>query len=701
MLLKTPIFKIRLNILSQGAVFIWVALLSSLSLNAEEFITVTVSGYGNTPEAAERNALQKAVRKAVGEIVDAETIAKNGQLIKDKVLSYSDGFVQSKKTLSGPEKDEDLGLFAVVIEAKVLPKKLATKLEEAEITTSAVAGEDIWAQAVSKISNVFEGRDMLAKLVKEEIVPAKLLKARLISKGPDGHPLYGDEAQIQQKIDYDEKTVEMTYMIEVSWDREAYLNRVVPKLTSLLEKIAVAPPVEVKGPLFKTGVANYPNGELCYAAKDNFLSQLTTLNQSVGVDSKKGPGPDGKYDCAFPGNYGEKFRAVWSEDHFFAVVDVSTETEEFAVKVFTLKGDEYYKVFFKNLDIHDWEWDYGKSEFVPGSRYPDTRIRRFPDLIFEVLDEDGNTLASKLLSSDDMRPVYKINSLSESSVLSSLKNDETKKILLHWDAKSNSMYNSSFSKMGNLKWNLPHHHKRDRSGFFDPIGVRNNGVIGCAHLTMPKFFFSGNNAGMSNTTLFGTELTIPYETTKRISSIRLYWQDDSWMNTNPQKGSLKPDNDTHSPYSFESLTSGRTGLVLEYSDDDLKIKEVPPKSPAAESGRITPGDTLSAFAYPNDLLRTNQEGPLHWNAFSKLDASNVRETWNAYLNYHGYSLRWRNSKIPPPLSTNLNRKDLPLKAIVELLLCGPPETYVYLLIKPEANPKERIIVPVLRKALTF
>ena len=203
--------------------------LASLVAYSEELITVTVSGYGATPEAAERNALQKAVRKAVGEMVDAETIAQNGELIKDKVLTYSDGFVQSKKTISGPEKDEDLGLFSIVIEAKVLPKKLAAKLEESRITTSAVAGEDIWAQSVSKISNVFEGREMLAKLVNEEIIPARLLKARLISPGPNGKPLYDDEAKIEQKIDYDAETVEMTYMVEMRWDRDAYLKASFPE----------------------------------------------------------------------------------------------------------------------------------------------------------------------------------------------------------------------------------------------------------------------------------------------------------------------------------------------------------------------------------------------------------------------------------------------------------------------------------------
>ena len=91
---------------------------------------MTVSGYGNSPDDAERSAIQKAVRKAIGEFVDAETIAQNGELIKDEVLTYSDGFDESKKILTGPEKDPDLGIFAVTIEAKVVKNKLIERLKE-------------------------------------------------------------------------------------------------------------------------------------------------------------------------------------------------------------------------------------------------------------------------------------------------------------------------------------------------------------------------------------------------------------------------------------------------------------------------------------------------------------------------------------------------------------------------------------------
>jgi hypothetical protein len=89
-------------------------------LFAEETITVTVMGLGESVDGTRKSAIQKAVRKARGEVFDAETIAKNGELIKDEVLTYSDGFISKTRDISGPEKDQDLGLFTLTIQAEVI-----------------------------------------------------------------------------------------------------------------------------------------------------------------------------------------------------------------------------------------------------------------------------------------------------------------------------------------------------------------------------------------------------------------------------------------------------------------------------------------------------------------------------------------------------------------------------------------------------
>ena len=203
-------------------------------------MTVTVSGYGNTPDDAEKSAIQKAVRKAIGEFVDAETIAQNGELIKDEVLTYSDGFVESKKILTGPEKDPDLGVFAITIEAKVVRNKLIERLKESKISFSEVSGDDLWTQAVSKVENVQDGRALLNKFVNEEMLPERLLVAEVVSNDSAGNLLRGNEAKPSQRTDYDKGTSELSFFIEVRYDLEAYYGQVVPRLVALLEKICQA-----------------------------------------------------------------------------------------------------------------------------------------------------------------------------------------------------------------------------------------------------------------------------------------------------------------------------------------------------------------------------------------------------------------------------------------------------------------------------
>ena len=697
-----------------------ISLLIPSFLFAEELITVTVSGYGATPEAAEKSALQKAVRKAVGEMVDAETLAQNGELIKDEVLSYSDGFVQSKKTISGPEKDEDLGFFAITIEAKVLPKKLAAKLEEAKITTSAVAGEDIWAQAVSKISNVFEGREMLAKLVNEEIIPARLLKARLISPGPDGKPLYDDQAKIEQKIDYDAETVEMTYMVEMRWDREAYLESIVPRMTALLDKLAVAPPVEVRGPLYKTKTQIYPNGENCYAAlrsdvlpEDAFkgyTSNFLKLNSSVLLDIEAGPGADGKYNCSYPDYKGTEFRAVWSEEHFFVLVDTSTKEDEFSVLVYTLKGDEYYKVFYQNNDYTRWVPTNDYSKMVSDGSGAQTRPTVFPYLVIELVDESGTPLGSRLIEDWDAL-VSEYNPAPATSLLAKLNSSKTMEPKEYNPAGSRYLHSklkrgykqkdfhqvSRFASKPELPRGMP-----SFTGFFEPIEIRNNGKVGCAHLTMPKFFLDNyEDKGMSNSHVFKTTLTLPHEDTKRIKKVNLFWLDNSYMNSHNTKGSLKPDDKTRG-IKEEALLSGKTGLSFKYTENDLIVDQVAPNSPADSTGKIALGDTVIGFANPADLDEKSYDGPIHWDPFSKLDKKNAKENFSNYFSSfaRNYGIdSYSESSVISQIKKALEEDAAPLELVADVLTSGPPDTFVYLLIRPKANPNERVIVPIRRKVL--
>jgi len=54
-------------------------------------------------------------KKALGEIVDAETIPNNEEVITDEVIKDSDGLVSKTLDISGPEKDPDLLLKLTLI----------------------------------------------------------------------------------------------------------------------------------------------------------------------------------------------------------------------------------------------------------------------------------------------------------------------------------------------------------------------------------------------------------------------------------------------------------------------------------------------------------------------------------------------------------------------------------------------------------
>jgi hypothetical protein len=55
---------------------------------------ITVVGLGVSPDAAEKQAITDAVRQAVGTYIDSDTLVQNEEVIKDRILTVSNGFVK-------------------------------------------------------------------------------------------------------------------------------------------------------------------------------------------------------------------------------------------------------------------------------------------------------------------------------------------------------------------------------------------------------------------------------------------------------------------------------------------------------------------------------------------------------------------------------------------------------------------------------
>ena len=109
--------------------------------------TVFAEGVGSTKEEAIKDAFRAAVRQVVGEVVDGETLVKNEKLVKDQVLTYSDGFIPEHRVTS---EKRDNGLFRIGIEAKVQRRSVIMKLKAANITLKSLDGESLYGSVVTQ-----------------------------------------------------------------------------------------------------------------------------------------------------------------------------------------------------------------------------------------------------------------------------------------------------------------------------------------------------------------------------------------------------------------------------------------------------------------------------------------------------------------------------------------------------------------------
>jgi hypothetical protein len=183
-----------------------------------EFIKVAANGTGLTSKSALLDAFRNATRQVVGLYVDAETLIKNDELVEDKVLTYSDGFVKQYETISERKKD---GLVRIKIHASIEKRSVIAKLRAANITLKKLDGQGLFAEAVTQLEAEQGAEDLLRKAFKG--FPQSLLTAKVI-----GRP------ELVEKSN-DRATVRIQVQLEP--DLAAYKS-FVARIQPMLEKVA-------------------------------------------------------------------------------------------------------------------------------------------------------------------------------------------------------------------------------------------------------------------------------------------------------------------------------------------------------------------------------------------------------------------------------------------------------------------------------
>jgi len=94
----------------------------NFSLAAQNITTLVVSGQGNTQLVAQHNALRNAIEQASGAFISSNTEIINNEIIKDEIISITNGNIQEFNVIS--EIKIPNGEYAVTLKATVSLQKL-------------------------------------------------------------------------------------------------------------------------------------------------------------------------------------------------------------------------------------------------------------------------------------------------------------------------------------------------------------------------------------------------------------------------------------------------------------------------------------------------------------------------------------------------------------------------------------------------
>lgn len=150
---------------------------------AEETETVSAIGYGASVDEAKKDAVRNAIKQTVGELVGAETLVENDELVKDKILTLSNAVVT--KTDYGEPKATGDGLWEVAVQALVKKGRLNQALEEVGIARGTVSGGSLAASLFSGKERVANAEKFFAERLKG--FPGNVVEAVMLTKN-DGSP---------------------------------------------------------------------------------------------------------------------------------------------------------------------------------------------------------------------------------------------------------------------------------------------------------------------------------------------------------------------------------------------------------------------------------------------------------------------------------------------------------------------------------
>lgn len=163
---------------------------------------VIVEGVGADVESARRDAYRAAVRQVLGALVDTKTLVENDQLITDRVVVFSDGFVDRVEDLPAAAVAE-AGFTRLRVKAFVKAGKVADSLRKESI---AVVGpvmqvedaDSLYARVLTAQDRAASARELFLAAVKD--YPANCFQAEVFPLTDKNVRVDGNDVECNTRI---------------------------------------------------------------------------------------------------------------------------------------------------------------------------------------------------------------------------------------------------------------------------------------------------------------------------------------------------------------------------------------------------------------------------------------------------------------------------------------------------------------------
>ena len=201
-----------------------------------DFAVVEAVGYGSTRDEALKHAYRNALEKAVGAYVETKIAMQDEELVKDKVLTCSNAYVERYEIVEeSKDKDGDVSICIVAVVRKRAP---IVGIRGAQKQGSRDIGSvlnNIHAQRISNRIRSVDGAALLENVLGEINVLQQLVMVSLVSSTPE-----------VEEVGVGSGRIRLRYCVEARINKRRYSNEFLPKLKLILGQISVREPESIE-----------------------------------------------------------------------------------------------------------------------------------------------------------------------------------------------------------------------------------------------------------------------------------------------------------------------------------------------------------------------------------------------------------------------------------------------------------------------